>query len=72
MGKHENGSNTPAIQGDDRELMELAVELATKGVGEEGDISPKVGDVVARDGVVLAAASRGELHPSEHAEYTLL
>jgi len=66
LGKRENSDNTPAIQGDDRELMELAVELASKCVSEEGKISPKVGAVVARDGVVLAAAYRGELKPGEH------
>ena len=56
----------------ERELMELAIELAAKCVSEEGKISPKVGAVVARDGVVLAAAYRGELKAGEHAEYTLL
>ena len=52
--------------------MELAVELASKCVSEGDRVSPKVGAVVVRDGVVLASAYRGELKPGEHAEYTLL
>ena len=48
------------------------MELASKCVSEEGKISPKVGAVVVRDGVILASAYRGELKPGEHAEYTLL
>jgi pyrimidine deaminase RibD-like protein len=56
----------------ERELMELAIELAAKCVSEDGKVSPKVGAVVAREGVVLAAAYRGELKAGEHAEYTLL
>ncbi len=55
-----------------RELMQLAVELASQCVSEEGRVSPKVGAIVARDGVVLASAYRGEMKPGEHAEYTLL
>ena len=55
-----------------RDLMELAVELASKCVSEGDRVSPKVGAVVVRDGVVLASAYRGELKPGEHAEYTLL
>ena len=54
------------------ELMQLAIELAAKCVSEEGRVSPKVGAVVARNGVVLASAYRGEMKPGEHAEYTLL
>lgn len=56
----------------DGELMQLAVDLARKCVGEVGKVTPKVGAVVAREGVVIGTAFRGELKPGEHAEFTLL
>lgn len=60
------------VGGLDRALMERAVALARQCVSESGRISPKVGAVVAKDGVVLGEAFRGELAPGDHAEYTLM
>jgi pyrimidine deaminase RibD-like protein len=52
--------------------MVRAIGLARRCVSEPGKISPKVGALVARDGVVIGTAFRGELSPGEHAEFTLL
>jgi pyrimidine deaminase RibD-like protein len=64
-------TETP-YQADDRALMERAIALARRCEGEPARVSPKVGAVVARDGVIVGEAYRGELGPGEHAEFTLL
>jgi len=56
----------------DRALMERAIALARQCKSEPGRISPKVGAVLARDGIVIGEAFRGELAPGDHAEFTLL
>ena len=52
--------------------MLRTIGLARRCVSESGKVSPKVGALVARDGVVIGTAFRGELSPGEHAEFTLL
>ncbi len=56
----------------DREFMERAIMLARQCVSEPDRVSPKVGAVLARDGVLLGGAFRGEFSPGDHAEFTLL
>jgi pyrimidine deaminase RibD-like protein len=56
----------------DRALMERAIALARRCESEPGKVSPKVGAVVARDGVLIGGAFRGEHAPGDHAEFTLL
>ncbi len=62
----------PHYSAPQRALMERTVALARQCVSEPGRISPKVGALVARDGMVLGEAFRGELAPGNHAEFTLL
>ncbi|MCH8263206.1 MAG: hypothetical protein IIA77_09245 [Proteobacteria bacterium] len=65
-------SHQPSRKLSDRDLMLRAIELARNCRSEPGRISPKVGAVIARDGIVIDEAFRGEIKPGEHAEFTLL
>jgi pyrimidine deaminase RibD-like protein len=57
----------------DLDCMEKAVAEARHSRQEPGRISPKVGDVVLKDGVILGEAHRGEdPNGKDHAEYYLL
>ncbi len=56
----------------ERELMELAVEIAEKSISEGGGPRPTVGAVIARDGHVLETGFRGEGEPGRHAEEAAL
>ena len=51
--------------------MERAIKLAYKSVSEPGNVAPKVGAIVARDGKIIGQAYRGELNPGDHAEFTV-
>lgn len=65
-------SHQPSGKLSDRDLMLRAIELARNCRSEPGRISPKVGAVIACDGIVIDEAFRGEIKPGEHAEFTLL
>lgn len=52
--------------------MERAVTQARQSVNEPERVSPRVGAVVGRNGILLGEAFRGELGLGEHAEFTLL
>ena len=65
-------SRLPNTKTTDRQLMLRAIELARNCRSEARKVSPKVGAIVARNGIVLGEAFRGELAPGEHAEFTLL
>ena len=56
----------------DRQLMLRAIELSRRSVSEPGKVAPKVGAVIARNGVLIGEAFRGEQRLGEHAEFTLL
>lgn len=65
-------SSTPQNTTTDRTTMERAIALARLSMSEPGKVSPRVGAVVVRDGVVLGEAFRGETGTGDHAEFALL
>jgi pyrimidine deaminase RibD-like protein len=66
------GAATPPSTLTHRTLMERAIALARSSKSEPEKVSPKVGAVVVRDGIVLGEAFRGETAPGDHAEFALL
>jgi pyrimidine deaminase RibD-like protein len=52
--------------------MDMAITAAKNCRSEVGKVSPRVGAVIARDGVVLSQAYRGQRSPGDHAEYLAL
>ena len=52
--------------------MLRAIAVARKCKSEPGKISPKVGAVITRNGLLISETFRGEMLPGEHAEFTLL
>jgi pyrimidine deaminase RibD-like protein len=71
MAREGRSGRLPARRGN-RVLMVRAIELARRCAVEPGRISPRVGAIVARAGIVIGEAFRGELAQGEHAEFTLL
>jgi len=55
--------NPTSIKLSDRHLMLRAIELSRKCQSEAGKISPKVGAVIAREGIIIGEAFRGEQAP---------
>ena len=66
-----NDTDGPSAPATDRQLMEWAIALARRSPPEPG-VSPMVGAVIARDGIPIGGAFRGEFTAGEHAEFTLL
>jgi pyrimidine deaminase RibD-like protein len=57
----------------ERQLCELAVELAKKSIHEnDGKLHPYVGAVVVKDGKIISTGFRGETGEGRHAEFCAL
>lgn len=64
--------NQPTDSAADRKFARLAIDEARKSVSEnDGEVHPKVGAVVVKDGRVLSTAHRGE-QSGNHAEFVAL
>ena len=60
------------MNSDDRNFIQIAINLAKNCKSEPGRVSPKVGVVVVKDGRILAECYRGQKDPGDHAEFTAL
>jgi len=55
----------------DIEMMRAAIEESRQSIDEDGRNHPRVGAIIAKEGVILSSAHRGEIKGS-HAEYIAL
>jgi pyrimidine deaminase RibD-like protein/NTP pyrophosphatase (non-canonical NTP hydrolase) len=57
------------LSDNDIPFIERAIELSKNCKSEPGKVSPKVGAVVVKDGIVVAESFRGQTGPGDHAEF---
>lgn len=53
------------------EFMRIAIDHGKQSIPEDGNLTPKVGAAIVKDGKFLGASFRGQKGKGDHAEYTL-